>query len=128
MGDGSGWGAVIAGLASIYGQKQKKDAQKDQYKYQQGELERQRAYAEEMYRRKQNSPQAKASKYLMAYYMPQMIEKIKSRSKGGDTSMLDRMLTDIMGGLDLDGDSNYKASGGYGGSDPFLVMPGVRKV
>ena len=109
-----GWGAVIAGLASIYTQKKKKDAAKDQYEFQQSELERRNAYNQQIYEQKQNSPQAKASKYLLAYYMPQMIEKMKSRNKGGDTTMLDRMLADIMGGLDLDG-----SSGSGGSSSPF---------
>lgn len=121
----SGWGAVLAGLASIYGQKQKKDAANDQYKYNQQELARQRQYAEDLYRRKQNAPQAKMSRYLLEYYMPQMVDRMKSRNKGGDTSVLDRMLQDIMGGMKNNGQSS--ASGGYGGSDPFLVRPGVRK-
>ena len=121
----SGWGAVLSGLAAIYGQKKKKDAQQDQYKYQQQELARQRQYAEELYQRKQNAPQAKMARYMMEYYLPQYVDKMKSRNKGGDTSVLDRMLADIMGGMKNNGQSS--ASGGYGGSDPFLVRPGVRK-
>lgn len=109
MGDGSGWGAVLAGLASIYGQKKKKDAAKDQYKYQQQELARQRQYAEDLYQRKQNAPQAKMARYMMEYYMPQMVEKMKSRNKGGDTSVLDRMLADIMGGIKNGNNSSNSA-------------------
>lgn len=115
----SGWGAVIAGLASIYTQKQKKDAAKDQYEFQQSELERRNAYNQQIYEQKQNSPQAKASKYLLAYYMPQMVAKMKERNKGGDTAMLDRMLADIMGGLDVDGDSGSSSKSSVAG------LPGI---
>jgi hypothetical protein len=124
MGDGSGWSAVIAGLASIYGAKKKKDAQQDAYKYQQDELNRQKAYAQQLYEQKRNSPQAKMSRYMLEYYLPQYVSKMKSRG-GGDGSVLDRMLEDILGGMKNNGQSS--ASGGYGGSDPFLVRPGVRK-
>ena len=128
MGDSSSlWGAILTGITSAYGAKKAKDKAQDQYKYQQQELERQRQYAEEMYRRRQNTPSARASSYLMEYYLPQIVNKMKTHSKGGDTSVLDRMLADLMGGI------NHNASGsstgnGYGGSDPFLVAPGVRRV
>ena len=125
MANGSGWGAVLSGLASIYGAKKKKDAANDQYKYQQQELARQRQYAEDLYQRKQNAPQAKMARYMMEYYLPQYVDKMKSRG-GGDGSVLDRMLEDILGGIKNNGQPS--ASGGYGGSDPFLVRPGVRKV
>ncbi len=127
MGDGSVWGAIVTGLVSAYGQKKKSDAAKDQYKYQQGELDRQRQYAEEMYRRRQNTPSARASSYLMEYYLPQIVNKMKKNSKGGDTTVLDRMLADIMGGISHNS-SGSSYGNGQGGSDPFLVIPGVRRV
>lgn len=128
MGDTSSiWGGILSGLVSAWGQKKAKDKAQDQYKYQQQELERQRQYAEEMYRRRQNTPSARASSYLMEYYLPQIVDKMKKHSKGGDTSVLDRMLADIMGGI------NHNQSGstygnGQGGSDPFLVGTGIRRV
>jgi len=127
MGDSTSlWGAVIAGLTSAYGSKKKKDAQQNAYKFQQQELARQRQYAEEMYQRRQNAPQAKMARYMMEYYMPQMVDRLKKHNKGGDTSVLDRMLADIMGGMKSN--AQPSASGGYGGSDPFLVGAGIRRV
>lgn len=127
MGDGSVWGAIVSGLVSAYGQKKAKDKAQDQYKYQQQELERQRQYAEQAYQRRQNTPSAKASKYLMQYYLPQMVEKMKKNSRGGDTSVLDRMLADILGGVSSSSPQSGYA-GGQGGSDPFLVGTGIRRV
>jgi len=127
MGDGSVWGAIVTGLVSAYGQKKAKDKAQDQYKYQQQELERQRQYAEEMYRRRQNTPSARASSYLMEYYLPQIVNKMKSHNKGGDTSVLDRMLADIMGGISHN-QSGSTYGTGQGGSNSFLVAPGVRRV
>jgi len=112
---------------SAYSSKKQKDAAKDQYKYQQGELDRQRQYAEEVYRRRQNTPSARASSYLMEYYLPQIVNKMKKNSKGGDTTVLDRMLADIMGGISHNS-SGSSYGNGQGGSDPFLVIPGVRRV
>jgi hypothetical protein len=106
------WAGVIAGLASIYSQKKKKDAAIDQYRYQEQELERKRQYMEEAQRAKQNAPSAKMAKYLTAYYLPQYVDKIKKRNKGGNSEILDQMLADIMGGLNLDGT-------GGGGGDAF---------
>jgi len=127
MGDSTSiWGAVIAGLASAYGAKKQKDAQKDAYKYKENELDRQREYAQQMYQARQNAPQAKMARYMMEYYMPQFVDRMKKNNKGGDTTVLDRMLADIMGGMRSNGQSS--ASGGYGGSDPFLALPGVRRV
>lgn len=126
MGDGSVWGAIVSGLVSAYGQKKKSDNAKDQYKYQQGELDRQRQYAEEMYRRRQNTPSARASSYLLEYYMPQIVNKMKKHSKGGDTSVLDRMLADIMSGITHN--SSGASGNGQGGTNSFLALPGVRRV
>ena len=128
MGDTSSiWGGIISGLVSAYGAKKAKDKAQDQYKYQQSELERQRQYAEEMYRRRQNTPSARASRYLLEYYMPQVVEKMKKHNKGGDTSVLDRMLADIMGGISHNS-SGSSYGNGQGGSDPFLVRAGVYRV
>ena len=128
MGDTSSiWGGIISGLVSAYGAKKSKDKARDQYKYQQSELERQRQYAEEMYRRRQNTPSARASRYLLEYYMPQVVEKMKKHNKGGDTSVLDRMLADIMGGISHNS-SGSSYGNGQGGSDPFLVRAGVYRV
>ena len=128
MGDTSSiWGGIISGLVSADGAKKAKDKAQDQYKYQQSELERQRQYAEEMYRRRQNTPSARASRYLLEYYMPQVVEKMKKHNKGGDTSVLDRMLADIMGGISHNS-SGSSYGNGQGGSDPFLVRAGVYRV
>jgi hypothetical protein len=107
---------------SAYSSKKQKDAAKDQYKYQQGELDRQRQYAEEMYRRRQNTPSARASSYLMEYYLPQIVNKMKKNSKGGDTSVLDRMLADIMGGIKS---SNNNSNSSYM-SNSVLTANGER--
>ena len=114
-----GWGAIISGLASIYTTKKKKDAAEDQYKFQQEELERRNQYNQQRYEATQNSPGAKAQKYLMAYYLPQVVEKMKNKSRGGDTAILDRMLQDIMGGLDVDGDSGSSSKSSVAG------LPGI---
>lgn len=127
MGDSSSvWGAIVSGLVSAYGAKKQKDNAKDQYKYQQQELDRQRQYAEEAYQRRQNAPSAKMSKYLMEYYLPQYVNKLKTHNKGGDTSVLDRMLADLMGGITHN--SSGASGNGQGGSDPFLVRAGMYRV
>jgi len=128
MGDSSSlWGGIISGLVSAYGAKKSKDKAQDAYKYQQQELERQRQYAEEMYHRKQNAPSAKMSKYLMEYYLPQYVDRLKKHNKGGDSSILDKMLADIMGGISHN-QSGSTYGTGQGGSNSFLVAPGVRRV
>lgn len=128
MGDTSSiWGGIISGLVSAYGAKKSKDKAQDVYKYQQQELERQRQYAEEQYQRRQNTPSAKMARYLTEYYLPQYVNKLKSHSKGGDTSVLDRMLADIMGGISHN-QSGSTYGTGQGGSNSFLVAPGVRRV
>lgn len=127
MGDSSSvWGAVISGLVSAYSNKKSKDKANDQYKYQQQELDRQRQYAEEAYQRRQNAPSAKMARYLTEYYLPQYVNKLKTHSKGGDTSVLDRMLADIMGGITHN--SSGASGNGQGGSDPFLVRAGMYRV
>lgn len=90
---------IVTGLSSAYGQYQQKNAAKDAYKWQSKELEAQRAYQQELYERKQNSPAAKMSRALLQYYMPIYIEKLKKHNKGADTSALDQLLASMSGGV-----------------------------
>jgi len=58
----------------------------------------------------------------MEYYLPQIVNKMKKNSKGGDTSVLDRMLADIMGGIKS---SNNNSNSSYM-SNSVLTANGER--
>lgn len=88
---------TVTALGTAYGQYSKKKEAKSQYEWQSNELERQRQYQREQYERRQNSPVRKMAPYLMQYYLPQIINKMKSRNNGGDTSALDQMMAAILG-------------------------------
>lgn len=97
---------TVTALGAAYGQYSKKKEAKSQYEWQSNELERQRQYQREQYERRQNSPVRKMAPYLMQYYLPQIINKMKSRNNGGDASALDQMMAAILG------TNSAQASGG----------------
>lgn len=87
-------GAITA-VGSIYGQYDQKKQAKDAYKYQQGELAAQRAYAEEQLARRQNSPVARMTPALMQMAVQIFGQRLRNRGYG---NLLDIMMGQIPSG------------------------------
>lgn len=95
MGNKKLMSSLITGAASVWNQYQQKGAQKDMYRAQERELAAQRAYQEEMYQRRQNSPQAQVARALLPAVLQFYSQRLGRR---GVNLPLDGLLQSILGG------------------------------
>lgn len=98
MGNKALMSGLVTAFGSAYGQYSKKKEAKAAYEWQSNELERQREWQREQAERKRNSPAAKMAPFLIQYYLPQIVSKMKSRNNGGNNAALDQMLAALLGG------------------------------